>query len=328
MHPRFNVLLMLLPLIGWQSACADPLPNNEVDWLEKMAFAAHQTNYSGTFVYQNGMGEHVEVSRITHILDADGEHERLEALNGTRREIVSGNNQVWLLLGDRKIRLDRPHGHKTFPALLPEQLSSLKENYVISQTEGDRVAGFHVHVVVFQPKDNLRYTHKMWAHSESGLLLKAVVLDEHSRVIEQYAFTQLTLGGHIDRAWIEPNIVLPSSASVSQVTPQVKPSDTVNAADWQVDALPGGFKKIAEICRPMGDRKMPVTHLVYSDGLAGISIFIEELGDRVDVNSGLSNQGSIQIYSRVSGDKLITVVGEVPPRTVIQVAESVRYAGQ
>ena len=73
---------------------------------------------------------------------------------------------------------------------------------------------------------------------------------------------------------------------------------------------------------------MPVTHLVYSDGLAGISIFIEELGDRVDVNSGLSNQGSIQIYSRVSGDKLITVVGEVPPRTVIQVAESVRYAGQ
>jgi sigma-E factor negative regulatory protein RseB len=92
--------------------------------------------------------------------------------------------------------------------------------------------------------------------------------------------------------------------------------------------LPGGFKKITEISRPMRDRKTPVTHLVFSDGLAGISVFIEDLGDRVDVNSGLSSQGSIQIYSRVSGDKLITVVGEVPPRTVIQVAESVRYAGQ
>jgi negative regulator of sigma E activity len=36
----------------------------------------------------------------------------------------------------------------------------------------------------------------------------------------------------------------------------------------------------------------------------------------------------MQIFSRISGDKLIVVVGEVPPHTVMQVAESVRFAGK
>lgn len=328
MHQGMRVLPFLLPLICWQAANADPLHRDDADWLKTMAFAAHQTDYSGTFVYQDGVGGHVEVSRITHISDADGEHERLEGLNGARREIVSSNNQVWLFLGDRKVRIEKRHGERTFPALLPEQISILKENYQIKQAEEDRVAGFHVHAVVFQPRDNLRYAHKMWAHAESGLLLKAVVLDERARIIEQYAFTQLMLGGNVDRSWIEPDKSAPSVLKKNGDAPAVKQGGEPKITDWQVDALPGGFRKIMEVCRPMRDKTKPVTHLVFSDGLAGISIFIEDLGGRDDVTPGLSSQGAIQVYSRISGDKLITVVGEVPPRTVIQVAESVRYAGQ
>jgi negative regulator of sigma E activity len=43
----------------------------------------------------------------------------------------------------------------------------------------------------------------------------------------------------------------------------------------------------------------------------------------------LSSQGIIQIYSRAIDDEhLVTVVGEVPPQTVMQVADSVRYTGE
>lgn len=328
MQQCVRLLFLLLPVICWQSASADPLRRDDADWLKTMAFAAHQTDYSGTFVYQDGVAGHVEVSRITHVSDADGEHERLEGLNGARREIVSSNNQVWLFLGDRKVRIERRHGERTFPALLPEQISILKENYLIRQAEEDRVAGFHVHAVVFQPRDNLRYTHKMWAHNESGLLLKAVVLDERARIIEQYAFTQLTLGGDVDHSWIEPEKSVPAVIKKNEIAAAGKYGAESKATDWQIDALPPGFKKILEVCRPMRDKTKPVTHLVFSDGLAGISVFIEDMGGRDDVTPGLSSQGGIQIYSRISGDKLITVVGEVPPRTVMQVAESVRYAGQ
>jgi sigma-E factor negative regulatory protein RseB len=327
MHQSVRVLSFLVPLICGQSVYADPHHPDDADWLRTMAFAAHQTDYSGTFVYQDGVGGNVELSRITHVVDADGEHERLEGLNGARREIVSSNNQVWLYLGDRKVRIERRHGERAFPALLPEQISALKENYLIRTAEEDRVAGFHVHAVVFQPKDNLRYTHKMWAHSESGLLLKAVVLDERSHIIEQYAFTQLLLGRNVDRTWVVRDVAAPAVSPKNEAPLAVKFPE-VKTTDWQIDAMPVGFKKIMEVCRPMRDKTKPVTHLVFSDGLAGISVFIENLDGRSDINTGLSTQGAIQIYNRISGDKLITVVGEVPPRTVIQVAESVRYAGQ
>lgn len=329
MHQCIRVLAILLPLICGQSAYSDTLPNTDTaDWLKTMAFASHQTDYSGTFIYQNGVGGHVEISRITHISDADGEHERLEGLNGARREIVSSNNQVWLFLGDLKVRIERRHGERAFPALLPEQVAILKDNYLFQEAEEDRVAGFHVHAVIFRPKDNLRYTHKMWVHTESGLLLKAVVLDEHGRIIEQYAFTQLAIGGKLDRAWIEKEISAPSVFKKNENLVVPKLASESKAAEWQIDALPSGFKKIKEIRAPMRDKMRPVTHLIFSDGLAGISVFIEDIGGREELNLGLSSQGAIQVYSRVSGDKLVTVVGEVPPHTVIQVAESVRYAGQ
>ena len=105
-----------------------------------MVFAAHRTDYSGTFIYQSG--NYVETSRITHLSDGENEHERLEGLDGERSEIIRKNNQVWCYLGDRKVMVAKREGARTFPALLPEQLSLLQENYLIRHGEEDRVAGF------------------------------------------------------------------------------------------------------------------------------------------------------------------------------------------
>jgi sigma-E factor negative regulatory protein RseB len=307
------------------TAGADPFLE-DAEWLRTMAFAAHQTNYSGVFVYQSG--GRVEMSRITHVSDKDGEHERLEGLDGLRREIIRHNDKVWLYLGDKKVRIEKRRAQHSFPALLPEQIQALRENYVIKQGEEDRVADFHAHTVYFQPKDNLRYSRKMWAHSESGLLLKAVVLDERGRVIEQYAFSQLRIGGNIEHKWIVPDE--PDSVRSAQHEAAVVSSGMngeITPSGWQVDAIPPGFKKIIEMHRTIADKKFPVVHIVYSDGLAGISVFIEKVGEMTAV-PGLSSQGAVHIYSRLVGDHLVTVVGEVPPRTVIQVADSVRYAGE
>lgn len=313
---------------------ADPFLQDEVSWLETMAFAAHQTDYSGTFVYQ--YGTHVETSRITHVVDANGEHGRLESLDGVQREIIRNNDEVWCYVGDKKIKLER-RGGRDFPALLPDQLSLLNENYVIKQAQEARVAGFHAHAILFQPKDNSRYGHRMWADSNSGILLKAEVIDERGAVIEQYAFTQLTLGGNIDRTWIgQENIAQekagqgkPGIVPISQQQHLArKPAAPSAASGWQVDALPAGFRKITELRRAMHGRAAPAIQMVFSDGLAGISVFIEENDDDDDDHPGLTSQGAIQVYSKVVDGRLVTVVGEVPPQTVMQVADSVRYAGE
>ncbi len=324
---KIAFLLTSLLLATVPEAFADPLWQDELNWLKTMAFASHQTDYSGTFVYQ--YGNHVEISRITHIVDRDGEHSRLESMDGSRRVIIRNNDQVLCYFGDSKVKVEESQDTRTFPALLPEQLLLLNENYLIKQVEEGRVAGFHAHAMIFQPKDNLRYTHKMWAHSDSGLLLKAEMLDERGRVIERNTFTQLTIGGSIDRTWIvadKSGAVLFAHKPHHGHLPKVEAS--ANVSGWQVGALPAGFKKITEMRRPLHGKKTPVIQMVFSDGLAGISVFIEAFDNDQDDHPGLSSQGAMQVYSKVTGDYLLTVVGEVPPRTVMQVADSIRHSGE
>jgi sigma-E factor negative regulatory protein RseB len=217
---------------------------------------------------------------------------------------------------------------RAFPALLPEQLSILKENYLIRREEEGEVAGHHVHTVTFQPKDNLRFTRKMWAHFDTGLLLKAAVMDERGYIIEQYAFMQLDIGGNIDRKWIAQVKTAPTDQPQAS---HLTKADMVQAesSGWRVDDLPPGFRKIVEMRRSFREDHAPAIQMVFTDGLAGISVFIEKLPESERSHQvGLAGQGAVAVYSRSIDDVRITVVGEVPAKTVIQVAESVRYAGE
>lgn len=294
--------------------------------LDEMALAAHQLDYSGVFVYQSGGS--VEMSRITHVADKSGEHERLEEVGGRKRELIRDNDQVWLFVDGHKVRIEKRQINRAFPALLPEQISELKENYTVRQVDADDVAGYHTRGVVFQPRDNLRYARKMWAHSDSGLLLKAVVLDDRGGIIEQYAFMQLDIGGNINRKWIVPEDSSSSSiAEAQRLAVLPKAEQLEKPCGWQVDALPSGFRKIVELRRPFRGSEEPVTQIVFSDGLAGISVFIEKIKDATHIHQGLSGRGVANVYKRIVGENLVTVVGEVPPRAVMQVGDSVRYAG-
>lgn len=302
------------------NACAEGRQVS-LDWLKTMAFAGHQTDYSGVFVYQ--YGNRVETSRIIHVVESDGEYEKLECLDGPKREIIRHNGHVWEFHNHKVVRTSS-QGRGKFPSLLPEQLSALSANYQTGQVGVERVAGYDAQVILFQPRDNLRYAHKLWAHNVSGLLLKASVLDDKNKAVEQYTFTQLQIGSGIDRSWIKS-----SPALAAQGRTQSEPAAAgvpVNSG-WVVDALPPGFRKTMEIQRPMRGKHAPVTQLVFSDGLSAISVFIEpDDGDEDDAN-GLSSRGAMNLYHKLASGHLITVVGEVPARTVMQVADSLRYNG-
>ena len=290
-----------------------------LDWLETAAFACHQTDYSGVFVYQ--YDNRVETSKITHVTEANGEYEKLESLDGPQREILRHDGQVWDYSDHKAVQIDSQQVRSKFSSLLPEQLSALSANYQAKLLGIERVAGYNAQVILFQPKDNLRYTHKIWVHTDSGLLLKAAVLDDKNKLVEQYAFTQLQIGGGIDRAWVQLHQnVSGSPAKAKEITPA--------NSGWIVDMLPSGYKKNMEILRSMRGKHAPVTQMVFSDGLSAISIFIEPNDEDEDDVDGLSSHGAMNLYHKVVDKNLITVVGEVPPRTVMQVLDSVRYNGK
>lgn len=289
------------------------------EWLKTAAFAGHQTNYSGVFVYQ--YGNHVETSRISHVVETDSEYEKLESLDGPKREIIRHHGQVWCYQNHKMVQVDSQQAGR-FPFLLPDQLAALNENYQAKELGTDRVAGYNAQVVLYQPRDSLRYAHKIWVHTESGLLLKSAVLNEKNQVVEQYAFTELKIGGDIDRSWVVSSAARPGFGRNKPV--QSKP--VVNSG-WVVDALPGGFKKTMEIMRPMRGKHAPVSQLVFSDGLSAISVFIEPADADEDDNEGLTSRGAVNLYHKVVDKHLYNVVGEVPPRAVMQVLDSIRFNG-
>jgi sigma-E factor negative regulatory protein RseB len=300
------------------------------DWLKIVAFAGHQTDYSGIFVYQ--YDNRVETSRITHVVEPDGEYEKLESLDGPKREIIRHHGQVWCFINHKMEQIDSQHQQmrSRFTDLPPEQLSLLSANYHANVVGIERVAGYTTQAILFQPKDNLRYAHKIWVHSDSGLLLKASVLGSKNRVVEQYAFTQLQLGGNIDRSWIVPDAPSGRQSAGAIISPEKNRIGVNINSGWAVDALPAGFRKTMEIQRAMRGKHAPVTQIVFSDGLSAISIFVEpnHQDEDEDDEEGLSSRGAMYFYREVVGNHLITVVGEVPPRTLMQVFYSMRYNGK
>ncbi|MET0216797.1 MAG: MucB/RseB C-terminal domain-containing protein [Burkholderiales bacterium] len=317
---KFAVSLAFSVILGSAPALAEPLPPPAgVAWLQKIASAARKLNYTGTFVYQ--YGTQVETSRIWHYVDASGEYEKLETLDGPVREVIRNNDEVLCYYPDSKTVKVEKRRPKPFPALVPEHLTALTEYYNIRIGERERIAGYEAQSLILEPKDGLRYGHKFWADVDTGLLLKARMMNERRETVEQFAFTQLTIGGVFDKEALKSNYNAHVPGwSLDSANP-AEPA-TVDTG-WVVTSYPAGFKKILETKRTLPGRPSPVSHIVYSDGLAAISIFIEPMGPERRSVHGISHQGAINIYSRPLAEHMVTVLGEAPSATVVQMGKSV-----
>lgn len=292
---------------------ADPLA-----WLQRAAAAAHQLNYTGTFVYQHD--NQVETSRITHRVDESGEQEKLEALDGPPRTIIRNNDEVLCYLhGNKTVKLEKRETRKLFPDLLPKQLAGLTDSYHARLGEQERVAAHDSQVILLEPKDGFRYGHKLWADMQTGLLLKAGMFNEKNQPVDQFTFTQITIGGQVAKELFKPR---PLARGATQPERMALADRTPTDSGWVAAQVPPGFKKILELKRSMPGRKEPVSHLVYSDGLVAVSLFIEPAGDGASQAEGLSTQGAINVYIRQLGDYRVTALGEVPAVTVMQIANS------
>jgi sigma-E factor negative regulatory protein RseB len=63
---------------------------------------------------------------------------------------------------------------------------------------------------------------------------------------------------------------------------------------------------------------MPVTHLIFSDGLSVLSLFIEPVDPGVQRLRGLSAEGAIGAYAREVDGYTVTTMGEVPSQALIE----------
>lgn len=287
--------------------------------LARAVEAARNLNYTGTIVYQRGNA--VESSRIVHLNEGGDEQEKLVNLDGPEREVIREKGEVRCYYPDAKVvRIEPRTFRNAFPALSPQQKSSLAQFYTMRAGTGGRVAGIDAQSWRFEPKDGYRYGHEFWTDPATGMLLKARTLNERGEVLEQFAFSDLAIGAKLDRDAARPTwTAVPAGWQEKQT--RMGAREIVDTG-WMVVKLPPGFVKIMEGRRDFRDRPHPLSQIVFSDGLVAVSVFIEQRGGR-QRQTGRARQGAISQYSVKQDDYVITALGEVPEDTVRMMATSV-----
>lgn len=312
-----------LPLAGSAQDARRDAPRTEAQWIHAARTAALRVNYTGTIIYQAG-GE-MTSSRITHIFDGSKSHERIQTLDGKPREYLrkrsGSDDEVQCLIPEaKKIIVEKRSVEDSFPSLSSASPDEILQRYEARLGSVERVAGFEAQALTLEPRDNLRYAYRLWLDRTTGLLLRAQTLDERKEVIEQIAFSDVRIGERIERSALKSPW---STDGWSVVRSEYRPAD-LGRLGWIVPT-PEGFRRTKEVMRRM--HSADAMQVVFADGLATISVFIEPGSALADPPDAVRVHGPTSAYSRRVSEALVTVVGEVPSGTVRAVAQSVEFRG-
>jgi len=260
--------------------------------------------------------------KIFHSVNAEGERERLFHLNGSEREVIREHNLVTCVLTDNKsVMVNKSQGDENVLLSLPKNFDSLKNYYSFVLSDDDRIAGRHTKTVYVKPRDGFRYGHKLWIDAETGLLLSSELLNERNRTVERIMFTELEIVDKISSDLLKPTV------NGEKFTWHKEMSDEgvtePGASNWTVTDMPKGFRASRHHVRHESNKPNSIEHIVLSDGLASVSIYVERLLEENKLFIGASFMGAVNVYGAVIDDHQVTVVGEVPKATVKMIASSV-----
>jgi len=289
---------------------------------ERLTHAAHNLNYEGTFIYEhNG---HMQTMRIIHSAGPGGERERLVTLSGPSREVIRDRNTVTCFLPDTNaVMVERTGRSHSLPLALPTGLDALDKYYIFSVKGEDRIAGRKVRELTIRPRDMFRYGYNIWIDEKDGLLLKSELLNAQGKPVEQMLFTSITLYKQIPPKLLKPHTQGKGMTWYRQPPAQ---EEKLSASAWKIGEMPAGFREYVHHRVYLPNSKHRVEHMVFSDGLSSVSVFIEpEHGSTSTPPLGESQLGAVSAYSRVVDGHRITVVGEVPQATVEMIAESIHH---
>lgn len=306
------------------------------EWLARMEIALSQRNYQGTFVHEHD-GQ-TETLRVVHRATGGEPAERLVSLDGSTREFIRHEGELRTYFPERRVVLV-----ETGPSegLLLSELRRLDtvgaQYYRLSELPLTRVSGRLAHVVAVEPLDDLRYGYRLWIDESSGMPLKTQMLATGGRVVEQVVFTELTLPAVIpdsalqpdldarDWRWLRQSKALAAGGGSGAAPAPLPPG----AVGWQAGPLPPGFRMTANAVQSLPGSGAVVTHMVFSDGVASVSVFVEpQRGAPAAASDSLTSVGSSSALSTVVSGHKVTAIGEVPPDTVRAIATALRAQGQ
>ncbi len=286
--------------------------------LQRMMEGLKSYSYTGTFVYLHG--NQLETLSVTHAVTGDQVMQRLISLNGSAREVRMDAQAVTCVLPDAKaVSESRRAGVSGMWPALDADLERLQRHYLLRSLGDFRVAGRQADVVGIIPKDGFRYGYRFYLDRDTGLPLKTDLMGVKAKPLVQVMFTSFELlpaGSAAPRPLQEQD----GFSRMLRAAPQSSAAEA--SRDWMVADPPPGFDTY--LYNHWKDTAgSPVEHLVLSDGLASVSVYVEP--NSAQGLKGAAELGAINAWGRVADGRRITAVGEVPAETVRKIAEAVRF---
>jgi sigma-E factor negative regulatory protein RseB len=308
------------------------------EWLEKMNQALAMRNYDGTFFHLSE--GRVETMRIVHRVRAGRVTERLQSLDGSGREFVRNNDELTCYLPDQHTVLVEPRQDRgPFLGTLPKFGVPVNDFYRIESLPSARILGRQARVISVEPKDQFRFGYRLWLDEKTAMPLKTQLCDSRGQVIEQIFFARLDMPENIPDSDLAPTVPTEGMRWVRQGAYHDTAPPALSA--YRASQLPPGFHLTVAGAQTLGGASVPASHLVYSDGLATVSVFVEapavstpgalptpDAQPAEPPMQGLARVGSGYAFSTVVQGHQVTAVGEVPAQTVEFIAHSVKiYSG-
>ncbi len=309
-----RILLVAALSVCSATAFADLEPQ---EWLSRMGMAVKTTSYEGTVIrIQEGSAEAL---KVVHTVKDGVVHEKVVAQEGNGLEIIRKGNEVHCILPDRQhVLVEEWDNQSTLFSTLPSSEVHFGSEYDVAIVRKERVAGREAMLLAIRPHDEYRYGHKIWLDDETGFPLQTQLISE-GIAIEQVKFAEITLNKEILASALMPSMSTDNFTWLQQ--PSSHKGSNVETA-WQSDALPAGFKAVSTHEEAMHNSDEMVTHIMFSDGLANVSVFIAANSGKLE--SGPARVGGSNSYSVTQGDFEITGIGEVPAVTVEQIVTTMR----
>lgn len=284
------------------------------EWVARMVTAAKRISFEGWFVYDDGRS--LETMRIINHADGNHERQRLDVLNGEHRSLMRNDDEL-VVFGEDGEPI-RYQGLRKSPIALaqPEDLSRLEDSYTFVMAKSDRVAGRACQGLSIQPRDEHRYGYRLWLDRETAMLLQFDLVDADGRTLEKLMFTSVGIAPN-DVDVQSPGTIAESSQVAKSRTSEMLPESEWG---WRAENLPPGFRKVAHMRQDTDGDGIEAELLMYSDGLASVSAYIEAVSE--DAIRGQSRIGPVSAYAEVVSGKQVIVVGDVPPDTVRSIGAS------
>lgn len=333
------------PLSAKRAAAADGTQAAQA-WLSRMRAAAASYSYQGTMVFT--AGGVVASSRVGHYVVGADAFERVEALDGAGQRSFRHNDTVMSFWPQRQIvTVGRRDAAALSPlGTVPE--ARFRAHYETRQLGLDRVAGRLTHVLLLSPRDTLRFAQRLWVDAESGLMLRADVLGPRAEVLESTSFTDIEIGVRPRAGTVQA--AMRDTEGWRVVTMNSSPAQLADEG-WRLDELPEGFQLLGCVRKPVtwtepardltdgAASVRPVApgpssamtgeattlQVIYSDGLARVSVFIEPARAGRPARSLVTQMGATHALLQNVDDRWrLVLMGDVPVATLKRFAAALQ----